>query len=373
MLMNFVLLMNANVTKTSGGRVTASAAFVITGALYAFVSVGCRAAPEQSFVVVPIAQPALGIATFAGEEIDPALGELLNRLRVAFEIGDEMRCRAYLDSARKMDPPGVVEDYLNQVEALVVGRALVRAIERDAKVDPIRDQVTLGDPVPLTLRMSNVHYEGDARTLTIPRKVGGGLFSSGPVTETRLVATVTTTDLDAYGGESSFTNNIAVNLKNDIEIPEGGNFSMEFQIDGEAPRAAVARMVTVGAELLPADVQFGKRPVFITRIQFEPGTVICLPAGYESAAVDPVGALQELLNRREMVVDRSILPAAMLVTEDKRNAALRALAKKLSNAEQGRARAIIAALRYITKDRERGLDLHAWNAWAARFLSNDLR
>jgi hypothetical protein len=333
----------------------------------------CSTTPERgASLIVPVAGP---VATtpdmFQGVKIEPALSELLNRLRVACEIGDEMRCEACIDAARRMDPPGVVESYLNQVEGLVTGRALARGLGREAKIEPVREQVTLGDPVPLRLVLGNVSVGGSSHRLCIPRKVGGGLFSSGPVATTRLHAFVTTTDFDAYGGESIFTNTVQVALRNDIDIPENGNFSMEFQIEGEAPRAAVARVVNVGAELLPAEVRYGDRGVILTRVAFEPGSVVCLPPGYESFALDPVSSLGELLGMDEAAMDRSILPAAMLVTPERKEAALRLLARKLATASALRSRALMAALRYITKDRERGLDRQSWMSWAAAYLASD--
>lgn len=335
------------------------------------ITISCTSAPPDSPFTVNFAErPAAG-PTFAGKPIDPALDEVLTSLRVCVEIGDESRFQSLLSAALQLKPPGAVRDYLDQLESLVFGRMAARALERAARVEPLRDLVTIGDPISLQLLITNNAIAGKDGELQIPRKVGGGLFSSKAAVRSQLLASVTTTDFDAYGGEASMTNTLPVELREDIKIGAGETYKMEFQIDGSAPRAAVARTIQISLDLMPAQVSFDGKPLILTKIPFGSATVTALPAGYEASALDPAAVLEELLERPEAAMDRSIPPLVFMIAPEQRDRAILALARKVTNAPPSRQRAIIASLRRITGDRERGVDRDAWLGWASRYLQQN--
>lgn len=284
---------------------------------------------------------------------------------------DETRFQALLTQARAKKPPSEVSAFLDQLSSIVNGRAIARALERGARVEALRDQVTMGDPISLQLVLTNSAIGDKSASIEIPRKTGGGLFSAGPAVRSQLLASVTTTDLDAYGGESSITNTLPVAMREDIKIGPGETYKMEFQMDGTAPRAAVARIVEIAIELIPSETRFDGQAVVITRIPFAPARVVALPPGFEAFAADPAAALERALARLENAYDRDILPCALMVPAESREKAILSLARRLTNAATGRQHAIIGALRQVTGERDRGVDRDAWIGWATVYLQKN--
>jgi hypothetical protein len=145
---------------------------------------------------------------------------------------------------------------------------------------------------------------------------------------------------------------------------------MDFSFEGFPDNGVVARIFEVGAEIIPAAVLLGGSPVFLTKIRCAPCSVAALPAGYETFAARPIESLASILEQPQATADRSILPCALMVPPESREEAERLLAKKLIGAPTQRSMAIIAALRQLTGDRERGLDRAAWVGFAAKLLES---
>jgi hypothetical protein len=216
---------------------------------------------------------------------------------------------------------------------------------------------------------------GAGRTgeIAIAASVGGGLFSSRPRTLTRIVANVSTRDLDAYGGETSRSDTIFVDPRGDLRIPPGGEAALEFSFEGLTNPGVAARSVEVAVEVVPAETCLDGEPVYLTRFAVPACTVLALPAEYAGFAADPLTALGEILARPDAAADRSILPCALTVPREKRDDAIRTLAGKLIGAESPRSLAIIAALRELTGERDRGLDRAAWIGFASKVLTSARR
>lgn len=340
----------------------------------ALAGAGCTSAAQDhgAQVIIPVGPEKQDSEKplFRGKAIDPVLDEILSKLQMAAESRDDARFQALLESARQMNPPSFVNEFLDQLTSLVRGRDAARALEGGAHVEAVRDQVTMGDPVSLQLVLENRILGDRGYEIVIPRKTGGGLFSGRPAARTQLLAYVKITDFDAYGGEAAMTNSVPVVLREDIRVNPGETYRMDFQLEGAAPRASVARTIEIGAELLPCELRVDGSVVVFTKLQFAAAKIVALPPGYESSAADPVASLEQWLEKPEAAAERSILPAAMLVPAESRDRALRVLARKLFQSPPGRQRAIIAALRRITGDRERGLETGPWLGWASSLLAD---
>lgn len=344
------------------GRLTFHCApvLIIAGCLGACAS----SAADKIVITTSEPNPEGSPLLFGGDEITPVMHGFLEQIRVAFQVGDETRCMLLAGELKKQEPPGAVEDYLAQLTGIQRGRQLMRGFGREARIDGAREEATIGDLIQLKLILPNVEIDGKEYTIEIPKSVGG-IFSSKPRLSSTLLATMTMRDLDAYGGESTSTQVLPLSLQTAIELQPASTFTMEFQVEGTVPRAAVARILTVSAELIPCEVLLDGKPVVLTRIPFAPARIRCLPSGYEASAGNPLDALKTTLDRPDPVADRDILPTALLVTEDDRSAAVRLLSRRLLNANQSRGRAIIAALLNLTGDTTRGLDRAAWLGFAS--------
>ncbi|MBL8696649.1 MAG: hypothetical protein JNJ88_21330 [Planctomycetes bacterium] len=319
--------------------------------------------PVTLAVESPIEKPA--------DALDPTLARLLDEMRRAYEFGDEDRARAAARAAQESEElPDEVEEYLDAFTRILDGKSLQKSMERTARVEPARDEVTLGDLVEFRLVLENPGIADYEETITIPQAVGSRIFSSSARAKTQIFATVTTIDLDAYGAESVRTETLPIRVREDIEIAPGGSYEMAFRLEGLSPQGAVARRILVGAEVVPSELRYGDRAVVLTRLRCQQGETLALPSGFESLASQPLEALRAALKRTEPAFDRSVLPAALMVPAEERADARKALARALISATSdggslSRARAIVAALRQLTGDEQKGLDLGAWIGWAS--------
>jgi hypothetical protein len=334
----------------------------------AFVSLGSAACAARRAPVDDFASP-----DAAALRSNPELGSALDRMRGAFELGDEDRARAELDSARGLDPEHRWDVYFGRFEAVLNGRALARSLDRSSRIESVRDQATLGDPIHVRMVLVNDGVPGKVGKLEIPKETGGGIFSSSPKSITRLIASIATKEYGAYGDERERIDTLPVALRENVVIPEGGTFQMDFAFEDYPEGGVVARVFEIGAEIVPATVVFAGSPVFLTKIRCASCSVVALPPGYEAFATKPVESLASLLEKSGGASDRSILPCAMLVAREARDEATLLLAKKLVGAQPQRALAIIVALRYLTGDRERGLDRASWIGFAAKLLDSQAR
>jgi hypothetical protein len=344
------------------GRRATQATLALLVAAGACRSVGERPAARPGALASPIV-----LASPPGRGAPPpggAIRDALERLERANAIGDEGRARAELASARALEPDAETSRFLDRVEAILDGKAIARALARLARVEASQQEATFGDPLRLRVVLPGVDVGGRSGELLIPRQVGGGIFSSPRAT--RLIVRVRSVDLDAYGAEAARAGSVEMGLERDAVARPGSPFVHEFAVEGEPARGAAARLLTVEAELLPAEARFDGHPVFLTRIALAPASVLVLPSGYQALAEDPLASLASALARADVAADRLLLPAALLVPADDRGRAIRSLATALPAASGPRARAVIAALRQLTGDRERGLDASAWLGWATR-------
>ncbi|HKE00851.1 MAG TPA: hypothetical protein VKE69_07575 [Planctomycetota bacterium] len=286
-----------------------------------------------------------------------AVAESLDRLARASELGDEDRARAEIAALRRARPDDSVLSYLASLESVMDGRALARAVARDARLEPTREEATLGDPLEVRVEIPAPVLGGVAERLEIPQHAGR--------TRTRCFARVTTTDLDAYGDEVGGTESVEIALPEDVRADPGAPYATTLSLPTPPAPNAAARIVEVEMEILPAAVKLGGRAICVTRLTLPSTSLVALPPGYAAQADDPLAALDRCLRDPSRAADHSILSAVLLLREGERPAALRRLAEGLREASGPRAFAIVAALRQITGDRDRGLDLGAWLAWAA--------
>jgi hypothetical protein len=300
----------------------------------------------------------------------PDLAEALERMRGAVALGDEDRARSELAAIRAMPGAEGLTHYLDNCEAILEGRTLARSLERGSRIEPLREQVTLGDPVHVRLVLASDGVPGKSGKIEIPKETGGGLFSSRPRVASRLLTTLATTSYDPYGGEQHRLDTIPVTLRDDIVIPEGETYPMEFALEGFPENAVVARVFEVSADIFPAEVLFAGSRMLVTKIRCAPCTVVALPSGYEAFATQPLESLGSLLAQTGPAPERSLLACVWLLPREDKEAAKRLLAKYLVSAGSQRSLAIIAALRQLTGDRERGLDRAAWLGYASELLES---
>lgn len=321
----------------------------------------------------PRAGERLDVVVSGAVELGSGLAEELDQMRAAYARGDEDQARVALAAARARPQTAALDAYLTQFESLLDGRALVRSLERQSEIVADHDPVTLGDPITMRAVLRCDAVGGRAGKVEIVAETGGGLLSSRPRSQTRIVAEVSAREVDAYGREATHRETLLVAPHGDIVIPEEGEATIALSFEGLSNDGVAARFVSVQLEILPVEVRFAGTPVSVTRFTLPACAVTALPPEHATFARDPLKALAEILERPDVASDRSILAASLVVPPEDREAALRQLCVKLLGASASRSLAVMTAMRELTGNRDFGLDRAAWVGFATKVLTEGNR
>jgi hypothetical protein len=330
---------------------------------FPLLAAACGSTPEpvsQERVVIEQRKPK-GAPKQPPEWFDREIAAAMEELRTGRL--EEGLLRVY--RAREEDPAGEdaadLDDLLRRFNQAVLDLPTL-----DASIGAEREPIVLGDPVRISVRLSN----RGTRTVRIPvraKRPPPTLSAMGPrpapeTSRALFVLDVVRTEYDVNARVVTSRKQVHHPLRRDLDLPPGAVTEIIFTLEGAGNERPLEgfRTYAVGGQLRAAVIEVGGLRRY-EALEIRTGTVRSFRPNYEHLADDPVRRVAQAIERQ---APTHLLTAAALVPRARRGEAVEALVGSLKGGGPMDF-AAYAALAYLT-NAGLGNDADAWRAWWPR-------
>jgi len=235
-----------------------------------------------------------------------------------------------------------------------------------ATVEPERDPIVFGEPVRITIRLTNP----GTRTVRVPVRAPRARVPLAPMgprpapkaSKALFILDVVRTEYNVDAQVVSSRRQMHYPLRRDLDLPPGATTEITFNLEGAANDRPLDgfRTYAVGGQLRAAVIEVGGLRRY-EALKLKPGILRSFRPNYEHLAEDPTHRVRQALERNAPV---HLLTAAALVPPQERAEAVDTLVDALKGGGPMDL-AAFAALSYLTNIRL-GNDAGAWRAWWSR-------
>jgi hypothetical protein len=228
---------------------------------------------------------------------------------------------------------------------ILEGRRLARALDLALAVRPV------GEPAG-----------GNGKRVELVLEARHGLEQTLGVRSLPAMLTLLEVGVDARGLEQRQARSLAVEELERLDLPPGRVTRVplgEFALD---PGSALALRATFELDVPAGELYLDGRPFPANGLRVRPCNAVRLAAFLPSGAVEPSELVRCLL---EGCSTPALIERAVRIAPERRDEALELLAQSAPALTRQEVERAVPALRWISGERELGLDAEAWRRWLA--------